>query len=559
MSEISLSRPRALKGSGALGPVRDAFAGLSGLQAAFVAAVLGAVGNLAFAPFHFIPALGLALTGLIWLMDGARRHKRWGRAFLARGLAFGFGHFVAGLHWIANAFAVVPGTMGFVWMAVILLPAILAGVWAVFLLMAGAFWSSSPSRVYVFVLFMGLAEWVRGHLFGGFPWNLAATAWVPGGPVSQAAAMGGVYWLTLVTLFLLAAPAALSDDRERSGLAGRAMPLILAVAALAGGWAWGAQRLQAPVQMSERHALLVDIGVPFRDKFQISVDAQLRRYLEFLAMPGREPGDIVIWPEAPLPPVRLTGPDGQGRPAGLIEWPDALDAIAAYLDGRFLIVGSQHYVGGWEPPTYNALAVIDADSARLGPRVIYYKFRLVPLGELAAASFVPFGAQLAGLLPSSLQAMAQEGFTPGPGPEYIAVEGLPAFVPLVCYEVLFPEIARSQAGEAQWLVNISLDGWFGTGVGPLQHYAQARFRAIELGLPLARSASRGVTAMVDPYGRETARGAVQAGDPEGWRSSVVRAAIPAPLAGTPYRRFGDVFFWIGLVVAGGIALASWRR
>jgi apolipoprotein N-acyltransferase len=559
MSEVSLTRPRAPKGSGALGPVRDTLTELRGAAALFVAAVAGAVGNLAFAPFHVVPVLAASLVTLVWMIDGARREKRWGRAVFSRAFAFGFGHFVVGLHWIANAFAQVEGTLGFVWIAVLVLPAILATVWGVFLLMAGAFWSSSPSRIFVFALFFGLAEYVRGTLFGGFPWNVAATAWVPGGAISQSASLVGLYGLTTFTLLVLASPAALSDDRERSGLAVRALPLLGAAVALSLAWTWGTQRLQADAVMTQRHAVLIDAGIPQKDKLDASADMQLRRFLELMTNTPGDASDIVVWPEAPIRPVLLDAGDGRGRPAGLIEWPDALDAIATYLDGRTLITGSRHYVGGWEAPTYNALALIESVSARIGPKALYYKHRLVPLGELAAVRFVPFGEHLAGLLPPSLQTFASDGFTPGPGPSRVEFEGVPSFVPLICYEGLFPEIARSQGDGAEWLVNISIDGWFGSGVGPEQLYAQSRFRAIETGLPLARSASRGVTAMVDPYGRETARGGQQTGDPEGWRASVVRTPIPQALSATPYLRFGNAGFWCFLVVLTVLALTTWRR
>jgi len=133
---------------------------------------------------------------------------------------------------------------------------------------------------------------------------------------------------------------------------------------------------------------------------------------------------------------------------------------------------------------------------------------------------------------------------------------------MICYEGLFPEVSRKaspQREDAEWIVIISNDAWFGGGIGPAQHYAQNRYRAIESGLPIARVASRGATAMVDGYGREVARGNPAEGDPARWRSSVVRAGIPAALARTPYQRFGEVFYWLTLVLFAGLAFAAWRR
>ena len=138
----------------------------------------------------------------------------------------------------------------------------------------------------------------------------------------------------------------------------------------------------------------------------------------------------------------------------------------------------------------------------------------------------------------------------------------PPFIPLICYEGLFPEIVRKaqpQRQAAEWIVVISNDAWFGGGLGPAQHYAQNRYRAIESGLPMARVATRGMTAMVDAYGREVARGNPAPGDPTGWKSAVVRTGLPAKLDITPFQRFGETFYWLTMVLFAGLAFLNWRR
>ena len=312
----------------------------------------------------------------------------------------------------------------------------------------------------------------------------------------------------------------------------------------------------------DRHVVLMDAGIPMSQRFETYADEQLGRYL-ILSVGIAQPGDIVVWPEAP---INVIWRNSGGTARGIIEMPDALDAIANTLSRQILITGSPQFTTGSSQfnsgetgKYYNTLAVFNGEIANYGFSAVYYKHRLVPLGELAAVDIVPFGRRISAILPKALQQMAEGGYSPGSGPGIITMQSLPSFVPLVCYEVLFPQVSRAHALEAAWLVNISLDGWFGSGIGPQQHYAQARFRAIETGLPLARAASRGVTAMVDPFGRETARGAVQAGDPKGWRSSVVRTPMPVKLDPTPYLRFGSAFFWMTLVMLAGLAVITWRR
>ncbi|MEL7453152.1 MAG: apolipoprotein N-acyltransferase, partial [Pseudomonadota bacterium] len=312
-----MNKPVKSHGFTALGPMHEAFARLSGWRAHVMAAFLGALGALAFAPFHITPILVVSFTGLVWMIDGARGASKWGKAVFARGWAFGFGFFLVGLHWTAFAFLVEPEKHAiFLFMPLLLLPAGLGLIWGAGAAVAGSFWSSSPSRVFVFALFFALAEYVRGHLFGGLPWNLPGTSWAPGGPVSQVASIGGVYWLTLLTVLAMASPAALVDTRDTRGLGQRLMPSLMSVVLIALGWAWGAQRLSEPPTIYRQHITLMDAGPPQDDKWSVDPDIVLRRYLTMLDAPIQEPGDIVIWPESALP-------------VAVLQTPNALDAVSA--------------------------------------------------------------------------------------------------------------------------------------------------------------------------------------------------------------------------------------
>lgn len=537
--------------------VHEATARTRGLTAFLFAALLGAFSALGFAPFHLSPALVLAFSLLIWMLDGARSQKRWGRAMFMRGWAFAFGFFLVGMYWTAMPFLVEPEKHAiFLWMPLIALPGGMALIWGAATALAGAFWSASPSRVFIFSLFLGGAELVRGTLFGGFPWNLPGTTWTPGGSLSQVASVGGVYWLTLLTLFVATAPAALVDTRESNGVLGRAVPVVAAVALVGFGWAWGSQRLANETVMTERSVVLMDAGVPQAEKFENRGEPVVARYIELLRDVPSEAGDIVIWPEGALP-------------YGLLSDTRALDLVSAFLGRRALIAGSVRFAETEdETVAYNSLAMFTAGANTAELAALYDKHRLVPFGELPAAKIIPFGESIAGVLPSAMQRMAKNGFEPGAEatvllPQVVA----PPFIPLICYEGLFPEIIRKaspQREAAEWIVIVSNDAWFeaglfGAGLGPAQHYAQNRYRAIESGLPMARVATRGMTAMVDGYGREIARGNPAAGDPSGWRSAVVRTGLPTKLAGTPYQRFGETFFWLTFILFGALAFVTWRR
>ena len=254
-----MTHPVRSHGFTALGPLHEAFARLTGWPAVITSLLLGAFSAVAFAPFHFSVVLVISFTGLIWMLDGARSHRKWGKAIFLRSWAFGAGFFLISMHWTAAPFLVEPEKHAiFLWMPLILLPGGMAIIWGVFGAMAGAFWSSSPSRIFIFALFFALAEFVRGHLFGGFPWNLPGTTWIPGGALSQTASIGGVYWLTLLTVFIMSAPAALVDTRESRQLAVRMAPSFAAAILIALGWTWGAQRIAQPSAQSDQFVVLMD-------------------------------------------------------------------------------------------------------------------------------------------------------------------------------------------------------------------------------------------------------------------------------------------------------------
>lgn len=539
-------------GLGVLTTVHEAIARTRGMTATLFAILLGAFSALGFAPFHLSPALIITFVGLIWMLDGARSQRRWGRAMFWRAWAFGFGYFLVGMYWTALPFLVEPEKHAiFLWMPLILLPGGMALIWGAACALAGAFWSASPSRVFMFAVFMGGAELLRGTLFGGFPWNLPGTTWAPGGPLSQVVSLGGIYWLTLMTLFIAASPAALVDTRDAKGVLGRAFPVIMAVALVGFSWAWGSQRLANDTVMTERSILLMDAGVPQAEKFEDRGEPVVARYIEMLRDVPSEAGDILIWPEGALP-------------FGLLEDNNALDLVSAFLGRRALIAGSARFTReGDTVQAYNSLVMFTAGANTTELAALYDKHRLVPFGELPAAKIIPFGESISGILPSAIQRMAENGFEPGAEATVLLPQTVaPPFIPLICYEGLFPEIIRQaqpQREAAEWIVVISNDAWFGGGLGPAQHYAQNRYRAIESGLPMARVATRGMTAMVDGYGREVARGNPAPGDPAGWRSSVVRTGLPAKLANTPFQRFGETFYWLTLVLFAGLAFLNWRR
>jgi apolipoprotein N-acyltransferase len=190
---------------------------------------------------------------------------------------------------------------------------------------------------------------------------------------------------------------------------------------------------------------------------------------------------------------------------------------------------------------YNSVYVIGHDGSILS---VYDKLHLVPFGE-----YLPFQDFLESLGLMQLTKV-RGGYVPGTVRKPLAVPRAPPFLPLICYEIVFPGEAVPKGERPGWLVNLTNDGWFGNSTGPYQHFQQARVRAIEEGLPLVRAANTGISAVVDPLGR------IVASLPLG-TEGVLDAPLPRAIDPTPYVRFGDAPAALAMLI--GLALVLRRR
>ena len=216
-----------------------------GWRRALIAFVAGAVSALALAPFDAWPVLFVTFPVLVWLVDGAAA-GRWAacRAAAIAGWWFGFGYFLAGLYWVGYAFLVDAKTFGW------LLPFAVAGLPAYLACYTGArarrsrACSGRAGRRALLALAVALtvAEWLRGHLFSGFPWNIYGYALTGPLVLAQGASLIGIWGLTFVAVAVFASPAVLTDERADTpaAVAAAARSASSLLAALAG---YGAMRL----------------------------------------------------------------------------------------------------------------------------------------------------------------------------------------------------------------------------------------------------------------------------------------------------------------------------
>ncbi len=517
---------------------------LKGFSRAGAAFLAGALSVLTMAPFFIWGVLFITLPVLVWLVDGSTAEadrdepdggSRWrplGRRALRAAVVgwwFGAGYFLAGLFWIGEAFLVEAER--FAWLmpfAVMLMPAGLALFHAAAAGVATLAWRPGLSRVLALALALSAAEWLRGHILTGFPWNVLGYALTSPLPLMQSAGLVGIYGLTLVAILIFTVPLVVLADGQ-SGIRWRFAALIAALAPLPLAWTYGLSQLAEPPPppLEGVRLRLVQPSVPQREKWR--PERQRDIFFDHIALSERAPdgtlaglGGIthVIWPEAAMPFLPL-------------DTPAALQAIGDMLpDGTHLIAGALRADGAQTSASgrrqaFNSLIAIGPDGQ---PTATYDKIHLVPFGE-----YLPLQPILERFGLEKLVGW-RGGFSVGQRPRpLLTVPGMPPMGALICYEAIFPATIVQGTERPRALINLTNDGWFGVTTGPHQHFHQARVRAVEEGLALIRVANNGITGVVDPYGRVLARLELN-------QRGVIDTEIPGPRPAPPYARLGDTPF-----------------
>ncbi len=463
-----------------------------------LALALGAVSATGFAPLNLWPLTLLALAG--WMLLVARSSKGW-RSF-GTGWAFGVGHFMLGLNWIATAFtyqAAMPAWLG--WIAVVLLalylaiyPALAAwGAWLVSTrvapakaggagglssadglspIAAPAFAGATLSFVLALAALWTLTEWLRSWVFTGFAWNPLVVT------------IGDFFGLLRLT-----------------GTYGGSATVILA----AGYLLWVGQ-LRTARNAQTRHD-----PSPRSQLFQqLGAGAVIAGFLTlvYLAIPDYlETGyPAIYYDRSPA--------EARGRLTALMNPGDLmlLGALKLEFDRTGQAVGAR-----------NAVMTVHADGT-LGPR--YDKAHLVPYGEYLPMRPLLSAIGLSRLAPGDLD------FWPGPGPHTLDLGAFGKAGLQICYEIIFSGEVVDRAHRPDFIFNPSNDAWFGAW-GPPQHLAQARLRAIEEGLPVIRATPTGISAVIDADGRIVEALPMHA-------AGRIDAFIPKAHAPTLFARYGNM-------------------
>ena len=448
---------------------------LIGWHRGFASLCLGIISTAALPPVHAFPLLFLSFSGLLWLLSGTQTRK----AAFFEGWCFGFGHFGGGLYWISISLFV---DLRFAWLipfSALGIPAIL-GLYTGLGVLITYCVGNLCWRVLTLAVTWTLFEWFRGILFTGFPWNPIGIVWAFSDFSIQAVSVFGVLGLGFVTVLSAAIPTILAyrTIKYRRGIFTTAMVLIGLL--FLSGFVRLSNAPNTLVNASEFLFRAVQPNIAQRLKWKPElVDQHLARLMNLSNQNTQNSPALVIWPETAVAFIPEHDIKRRSHMASILH------------EKSFLISGSlRTTVDSLQThKVWNSLHVIN-DKAEIV--ATYDKYRLVPFGE-----YVPL-----------VEFLGLQKFIPGPsnfsagsGPSTVKLKNLPPFSPLICYEVIFPNKITAEKNHPKWILNLTNDSWFGNSSGPYQHFAMAKVRAIEQGVPLVRVANTGISGVFDGYGR----------------------------------------------------------
>ncbi len=455
-------------------------------------------------PWSFLAPLPLAL-----LYSLIARAETRGQAFRLGWLG-GAAFFVVHLFWLPVSFTALFGPV--IVLPMLLLPPLLATFWGLTTLAAkltGRYTLLALPFAWV------VMEYLRTLGVFGFTWGTLGYAFLPT-PLIQLADLGGVALISLLVTGAAASLAALREHRWR--------PALLMGALLVAGTGYGLTRPAPPAP--DQEVILVQGAVNPLEKAAGRTVDELTLYegLTRQAL-AQGPADLVVWPEgaSPLPPTDTR-----------VE-----SALASFKTPT--IIGAPYFTSDFSIYQNRAYSFPE------GVTSSYAKVKLVPFGET-----FPLRQSLRFAYDPIFTAIGLSGLLstlPGDSYQPLALGAVRAGT-YICYESTFPAVARTMVKEgANLLVNISNDAWFGRTAGAEQHFQMGRVRAIETRRYLARAGNDGITAVIDPLGRVTAR--FPRGDRAAFRSQVALSETT-----TLYVRLGDWVPLLSAVLVGALFLVA---
>lgn len=446
--------------------------------------ILGAFSSLSLPPYNYLIINFFTFSAFFIFLFKKSKITQSKKYFFFYGWLFGFGYFLSSLYWISISLTFDQNFKFLIPITIILIPSFLGIFYG---LTTFCFIISNPKKIVssflVFSLFFGIFEFIRGSILTGFPWNLIAYSFVNHLEILSITSLIGTYGFNLFCISLFASPAIFILRETKKDIAVCFVFLILPFLFYLYGSFYKKTFNSSDVINYDYKVRAIGSNISL-DRFYSNIDpVSVINELIDISQPNKNDKTIFVWPEGILPDVSQEE---------LIEFKWLFQDV--FSKNHLLFIGINSQKKNKEKINYfNSLSIYDHNLDILN---FYNKINLVPFGE-----FLPFENFL-NKFGLSIITNNYQSFSNGDNRKIIEIKRNDFslnILPLICYEIIYSgKIFKNQSFDL--IVNISEDGWFGTSIGPKQHFAHSIFRAVESGKYLLRSANNGIAAIVNPLG-----------------------------------------------------------
>ncbi len=439
--------------------------------------ILGALTSLSLPPYNFL-FINFLTFSLFFIFVFHKKKTSNNKSFFY-GWFFGFGYFLSNLYWITISLTFDAHFKFLIPIALILIPAFLAIFYGAAIYFFFLINIKKPlSNLFLFSLFFGIVEFLRGNILTGFPWNLIAYSFSDNLEIIQITSLIGTYAFNTFCISFFTSPAIfIIKDNKREILISIFLLLSPIILYLIGSSK--IKSFQSLDLIQNDHVIRavgskIDLSRFYGETDTVSVINELIE----LSEPDLNTKTLFLWPEGIIPNINKS----------------ELREFRFLFDNRF---NKNHLLGiginSFEDKFYNSFSFYNHELKLVNN---YNKVNLVPFGE-----FLPFEKILGSFGLKSLTNNYQS-FSSGENRKIIRINdnGFDIkILPLICYEIIYSGRIFDNP-DFEYIINISEDGWFGNSIGPHQHFTHSIFRAIESGKYLIRSANNGITAIINPIG-----------------------------------------------------------
>ena len=439
--------------------------------------------NLTIVNFFIFPCLFFVLCNVNKRSKNKYRKKPHLINLFYVGYFFGIGFFLTGTYWISNSLQFDESFKNFIPLTVLLIPLALGLFYGIGSLICGKYLSYDLKSIFLFCATISFVDYLRSKLLTGFPWNLWAYSWSWFNEVILVLNPIGLFAFNLlaITSFCSISVFFLNKFKYKSLIFGLFL-IGFFTNYLYGNYKLNHNKVETNKYFNEDEFINIKIVSPnFELRYDLSdeeTNERIKKLIKYSSIDKNEK-TLFIWPEGAL----------SGKYFFELEKYKSL--FKENFSSKHFIIFGINTLNKKDNKFYNSFIITDNN---LNKQFQYDKEKLVPFGE-----FLPF--------PTFLEKIGLKKITEGYGSfskgkanETFLYNDL-SIIPLICYEIIFPELIQGINLKKTLLVNISEDAWFGDSIGPYQHFSKSIFRAIESDSFVLRSANKGISAIINNNGQ----------------------------------------------------------